>query len=130
MGSPLKRARGDDDIVLAPAPPSGDYVAIGDGVFARTRANPLTGLPMLSDPNGFAGVVRKALTLLGVPWLESRAVYDYNSGRSTQIPAKAVFRVLGNPPPLTHRSSRAVYLEIGDLTEAEAMLLNGQTTSK
>lgn len=71
----------------------GRLTRLSYGVYARTRRSPITGKPMLTAPGGFEGAVRQSLDKLGVKWTESKAIQDYNAGRSTQIPVSTSFRV-------------------------------------
>ncbi|MFC7334572.1 hypothetical protein [Rhodocista pekingensis] len=71
----------------------GTLVRLGYGVYARARQSPITGKPMLTAPGGLEGAVRQALDKLKVVWQPGQAAQDYNSGRSTQIPVNASFRV-------------------------------------
>lgn len=63
-------------------------VRLGRGIYARARLNSATGRPTVDFPGGFSTAVRRALTRLGVPWKEAELIGDYNSGRTTQIPAR------------------------------------------
>jgi len=89
----------------------GKMVKLGLGVYARAEPNPINGQPMLAAPGGLMGAARQALTKLGANWDETQEVYDYNAGRSTQIPANAVFRIRGGrlPRKLSYRGKEVVY---------------------
>jgi hypothetical protein len=68
---------------------------LGYGVYGRAMKSRLSGEPMLSSPDGFAGAARQALNKLGVKWAPTEAERAYNEGRSTQIPVNPVVRVDG-----------------------------------
>ena len=71
----------------------GDLVRIAYGVYAKTRKSPINGQPIIAASGGIDGVVRQALSKLKVKWANSKAIEDYNAGRSTQIPVNPVYRV-------------------------------------
>jgi hypothetical protein len=73
----------------------GQLVRLGYGVYGRAVISRLSGQPILSNPSGFAGVTRQALTKLGVQWEPTEAEKAYNAGLSTQIPVNPVVRVKG-----------------------------------
>ena len=74
---------------------AGRLVRLGYGVYGRAEPSPISGQPMLSARDGFAGAARTALEKLGVPWEPTQWELDYNAGRSTQVPINLVFRVKG-----------------------------------
>ncbi len=75
----------------------GKLLKLGTGVYTTARPSRIDGSPVSVIGEEIA--VRRALTKLGVDWMESRAVVDYNAGRSTQIPVNPVFRVRGRRMP-------------------------------
>jgi hypothetical protein len=63
----------------------GKLIRIGYGLYAKARANRITGRPMLAAPGGFDQVAKEALDRLEVEWQPSSTEKGYNNG-STQIP--------------------------------------------
>lgn len=80
----------------------GVLARLGYGVYVRMGLSPLTGKPIIAVPGGLDGALRQALDRLDVAWKESRAIEDYNAGRSTQIPVNPMYRV---PAGFTRRFS-------------------------
>jgi hypothetical protein len=68
----------------------GTLVKIGLGVYAKTKISVLTGRLIPIKPLEVLAPI--ALTKLGVEIRPSRLTEEYNSGRSTQIPAGIVYR--------------------------------------
>lgn len=91
------RLGGEDQIIraLRELVREGRLIRLGYGVYARAERSRLTGRPVLTARDGFAGASREALTKLGVDWEPTEAERAYNEGRSTQVPANAVVRVKG-----------------------------------
>lgn len=91
------RLGGEDQIIrsLRELVREGRLVRLGYGVYARAERSRLSGRPVLTARDGFAGASREALTKLGVDWEPTEAERAYNEGRSTQVPANAVVRVKG-----------------------------------
>lgn len=72
----------------------GKLIKVGYGLYAKSRANRLTGQPMLAAEGGFVQVAKESLNRLGVKWVESDFVDAYQKG-ATQIPANAQVVVFG-----------------------------------
>lgn len=70
-------------------------IRLGYGVYARARKSPLTGRVVLANPQGLLAVGRQVLDRLNVKWELTNAQFDYNSGKSTQIPINPVIRIKG-----------------------------------
>lgn len=66
-------------------------VRIGYGIYAKLKWSERFQESYLE--NGFGSVIREALTRLHVKWKPSKAFEDYNAGKTTQVPANAVFRI-------------------------------------
>lgn len=73
----------------------GRLVRLGYGVYSRAMPSRLTGRPVLTSADGFAGVARQALDKLGVDWEPTEAERAYNERRSTQVPVNPAVRVKG-----------------------------------
>lgn len=64
------------------------------GVYAKTEPSSFFfDKTLLKSSRGFTGMVREALDRLKIPWQPSEAEEDYNSGRSTQVPARSILRL-------------------------------------
>jgi hypothetical protein len=72
---------------------SGDLVKIGQGLYTRARPSLVSGEPTIAVRGGFKRVVLLALERLNVRYSVSKAVSEYNSRQSTQIPANIVLTV-------------------------------------
>ena len=68
-------------------------VRLGYGLYAKTEPSPYSDTLLLKEPNGFAGTIREALNRLNIPWQQSEAEEEYNSGRSTQVPVRSILRL-------------------------------------
>jgi hypothetical protein len=73
----------------------GKLIRLGYGLYAKTRKNRITGLPMLAAKGGFDQVAKEALTSLGVKWKPSIAEQNYNTGLTTQIPVNTQVLISG-----------------------------------
>lgn len=69
----------------------GTLVKLGVGVYAKAKPSVLSGKPIPIKP--LEVLAPEVLRKLGVQVGESRQTREYNSGRSTQIPAGVVFNV-------------------------------------
>lgn len=66
----------------------GQLVRIGVGVYARAKRSVLSGKPIPVQP--LEVLAPQALALFGVQVEPSRAVRDYNAGKTTQVPGSGV----------------------------------------
>ena len=79
----------------------GRLVRLGYGIYAKAKISSITGKPMLAMRGGFVSAAREALDRLKrlnkqfKGWEISQSELDYNAGRTTQVPANAVFRFKG-----------------------------------
>ncbi len=79
----------------------GRLVRLGYGIYAKAKRSSITGKPMLAAKGGFISAVREALDRLKSinkqfkGWEPSQSELDYNAGRTTQVPANAVFKIKG-----------------------------------
>lgn len=69
----------------------GKLIRIGYGVYSKAYKSPYGGVVVLS--NSFSEVCMEALNKLGVQWEPGKAIQDYNSGRSQQVPVRYVVRL-------------------------------------
>ncbi|MFP3562931.1 DUF6088 family protein [Paraburkholderia sp. SIMBA_030] len=67
---------------------SGVIVKLGVGVYAKAKRSALSGVPIPVQPVEI--LAEKALARMGVKVYPSSQVELYNSGRTTQLPAKVV----------------------------------------
>ena len=74
-----------------------ELVQIGEGVFAKTRINALTGEPTAVD--GFKVAALEALDRLGIEWAFSEGEQAYLDGKSNLIPAATCVVVTGSDRP-------------------------------
>jgi hypothetical protein len=72
---------------------SGDLVKIGQGLYTRARPSLVSGEPTIAIRGGFKRAVFIALERLNVRYSVSKAVSEYNTRQSTQIPANIVLTV-------------------------------------
>jgi hypothetical protein len=72
---------------------SGDLVKIGQGLYTRARPSLVSGEPTIAIRGGFKRAVFIALERLNVRYSVSKAVNEYNTRQSTQIPANIVLTV-------------------------------------
>ncbi|TWB21128.1 DUF6088 family protein [Nitrospirillum bahiense] len=73
----------------------GKLIRLGYGVYGLAVKSRLSGEAILSNPTGFSGAARQALSKLGVAWEPTTAERAYNEGRSTQIPVNPVVKLKG-----------------------------------
>jgi hypothetical protein len=69
----------------------GKLVKLGRGVYAKAKPSVLTGKAIPIKP--LESLAPEALKKLGIQTTQTQQVEDYNSGKSTQIPAGIVFKV-------------------------------------
>lgn len=69
----------------------GKLVKLGRGVYAKAKPSVLTGKAIPIRPLEI--LAPEALKKLGIQTTQTQQVEDYNSGKSTQIPAGIVFKV-------------------------------------
>ncbi len=72
---------------------SGFMVKIGQGLYTKARASAVTGEPTIAVRGGFKRAVQIALQRLNVKYSIGSAVKDYNSGKTTQIPANLTLQI-------------------------------------
>jgi hypothetical protein len=63
----------------------GRLIKVGFGIYSRAVKSPFD--DSLIPPKGLA-TLREALNRVGIKTLPSRAVQDYNAGRTTQVPTR------------------------------------------
>ena len=69
----------------------GRIVSVGTGLYAPAQKSPFSGKPIPTTTDLEFGTV--ALKKLGVEVFPSRAVEEYNSGQTTQVPPFIIFNV-------------------------------------
>lgn len=74
----------------------GALIRVSHGVYVKARISRVTGEPVPAVRGGFSQLVRLVLTRLNIQYAESEAWYDYQTGRSTQVPANSVLYVHRN----------------------------------
>ncbi|WP_396587749.1 hypothetical protein [Bermanella sp. R86510] len=74
----------------------GFLIRVSRGVYVKARKSRVSGEPVPAVAGGFSQLVRLVLTRLGVEYVESDAWYEYQAGRSNQIPANSVLYVARN----------------------------------
>lgn len=69
-------------------------VRVSSGIYSKLEIFEWQGkeITVLKSP-GFTVMVRETLDRLNIPWQPSRAEEEYNSGRSTQVPARFILRL-------------------------------------
>jgi hypothetical protein len=72
---------------------SGLMVKIGQGLYTKARLSAVTGEPTIAVRGGFKRAVQIALQRLNVKYAIGSAENDYNSGKTTQIPANLTLQV-------------------------------------
>jgi len=72
---------------------SGLMVKIGQGLYTKARPSVVTGEPTIAVRGGFKRAVQIALQRLNVKYAMGSAVKDYNSGKTTQIPANLTLQI-------------------------------------
>lgn len=68
-------------------------VKIGQGLYAKTRKSSYTGKVILVKP--LPDLAREGLMKIGVVVVASKALSDYNAGKTTQVPTGRVIAVKG-----------------------------------
>src|SRR5579883_3281449 len=86
MGSPRQISRCFKDLVKM-----GELVKIGYGIYAKSYLSENLNRPVIQG--GFDQACREALTKLGVKWEPGSAEQAYNSGQSTQVPARIIVKL-------------------------------------
>lgn len=69
----------------------GELVKLGYGVYAKATRSPYINKPVIVG--GFDNVCKEALDRLGKIWELGSAEKAYNSGSSTQVPARSTIRL-------------------------------------
>ncbi len=69
----------------------GELVKLGYGVYAKSTYSPYIKKPIIVG--GFDEVCKEALDRLGKRWEPGSAEQAYNSGASTQVPARSAIRL-------------------------------------
>lgn len=86
MGSPRQISRSLQALVKM-----GELIKLGCGAYAKVYYSENLNRPIIKY--GFDVVCREALTKLGIRWEPGWAEKAYNSGESTQVPARTVIRL-------------------------------------
>lgn len=82
--------------LLKQACDEGFLIRVSKGVYVKARKSRVSGEPVPAVAGGFSQLVRLVLARLGVEYVESDAWYEYQAGRSKQIPANSVLYVARN----------------------------------
>mgnify|MGYP006434796683 CR=1 FL=1 len=69
----------------------GELIKFGYGVYVKAEKTPYSDQPIMRV--SMAEACSKALDRLGVRWQLGRAIRDYNSGKTQQVPAKFIVRL-------------------------------------
>lgn len=86
MGIPRQISRCFKDLVEM-----GELVKIGYGVYAKSYISENLKRPVIQG--SFGQACKEALTKLGVKWEPGSAEQAYNSGQSTQVPARTIIQL-------------------------------------
>jgi hypothetical protein len=86
MGSPRQISRCFKDLVEM-----GELVKIGYGIYAKSYISENLKRPVIKV--GFGQACKESLTKLGVKWEPGSAEQAYNSGQSTQVPARTIIQL-------------------------------------
>ena len=65
-----------------------NLIKLGSGIYARLKPSTFRPGEYIMPGPGFIGIIREALTKLGIPWELSKYEKLYNAGEWTQVPVR------------------------------------------